>query len=93
MQENYLAKWLNNELSEEELAEFKKSAEYASYQRIVDTSKGIKAPEFDVDKAWASFKGSNLKKETKVIPLNPFKSFLRVAAVIAVLTWWRLFLI
>lgn len=85
MQENYLAKWLNNELSEEELAEFKKSAEYASYQRIVDASKGMKAPEFDVDQAWASFKGSNLKEETKVVPLNLFKSFLRVAAVIAVL--------
>ena len=25
MQENYLAKWLNNELTEEELLEFKKS--------------------------------------------------------------------
>ncbi|MEM8926835.1 MAG: FecR domain-containing protein [Bacteroidota bacterium] len=85
MQENYLAKWLNNELSEEELAEFKKSAEYASYHRIVDTSKGMKAPEFDVDKVWASIKDITQEKETKVLPLHPFKSFLRVAAVIAVL--------
>ena len=38
MQENYLAKWLNNELSEAELSEFKKSDEYATYQRILDTS-------------------------------------------------------
>ncbi len=85
MQENYLAKWLNNELSEEELAEFKKSAEYASYQRIVDTSKGMKAPEFDVDQAWTSFRNANMEKEPKVLPLHPFKSFLRIAAVIAVL--------
>lgn len=85
MQENYLAKWLNNELSDEELAEFKKSAEYASYQRIVDASKGIKAPEFDVDQAWTSFSAAKMKEETKVLPLHPFRSFLRVAAVIAVL--------
>ena len=35
MQENYLAKWLNNDLSEEELAVFKKSAEYASYEKLM----------------------------------------------------------
>lgn len=85
MQENYLAKWLNNELSDAELAEFKKSAEYASYKRIADTSKQIITPEFDADQAWTSFKDNHLKEETKVVPLNPFKSFLRVAAVIAVL--------
>ncbi|MEO0573389.1 MAG: FecR family protein [Bacteroidota bacterium] len=85
MQENYLAKWLNNELSEEELAQFKKSAEYASYQRIIDASQGMKAPEFDIDQAWTSFKGNTPMEETKVVPLHPFKSFLRVAAVIAVL--------
>ena len=85
MQENYLAKWLNNELSEEELAEFKKSAEYASYQRIVETSKGMKAPEFDVDHAWNAIKEATMEEESKVLPLHPFKSFLRVAAVIAVL--------
>ena len=85
MQENYLAKWLNNELTEEELTEFKKSAEYASYQRIIEASKGMEAPNFDVDQAWTSFKGTTLEEETKVVPLHPFKSFLRVAAVIAVL--------
>jgi len=85
MQENYLAKWLNNELSEEELAEFKKSAEYASYQKIADASKKMQGPEFNMDQAWQRFKGNKGAKDTKVIPLHPFKQFLRVAAVIAVL--------
>ncbi len=85
MQENYLAKWLNNELSEEELVEFKKSAEYASYQRIAEASRNMEAPEFNVDHAWSTFKARELSKETKVVPMNPFKPFLRVAAVIAVL--------
>ncbi|MEM1338341.1 MAG: FecR domain-containing protein [Bacteroidota bacterium] len=85
MQENYLAKWLNNELSEEELAEFKQSAEFASYQKILGASGRLKAPEFDVDQAWDTFKTNSTSQEPKVIPLSPFKQFLRVAAVIAVL--------
>ena len=86
MQENYLAKWLNNELSGEELEAFKKTEEYASYQRIAKASEHMEAPEFNVDKAWNSFKDSqSIGKETKVVQLNPFRQFLRVAAVIAVL--------
>ena len=45
MEDNYLAKWLNNELSKEELEEFKKSGEYASYQRIVDAADQLEAPQ------------------------------------------------
>ncbi|WP_343485568.1 FecR family protein [Allomuricauda sp. d1] len=85
MQENYLAKWLNNELSEEELAAFKKSAEYASYQRILEASNKLEAPEFNAEQAWASLKERTSKEETKVVPLRPFKQFLRVAAVVAVM--------
>ncbi len=85
MQENYLAKWLNNELSEAELSEFKKSDEYASYKRILEASNKMEAPNFDVDQAWTSFKGNELGKEPKVVPLRPFKQFLRIAAVIAVM--------
>ena len=84
MQENYLAKWLNNELSEMELSEFKKSDEYASYMRILETSKQLEAPNFDVDNAYENFKDGQLK-DTKVVPLRPFKPFLRVAAAIAIL--------
>lgn len=85
MQENYLAKWLNNELSEEELATFKKSAEYASYQRILEASSKMEAPQFNVDHAWDTFKDNQLGNEPKVVRLRPFRQFLRVAAVIAVM--------
>ena len=86
MQENYLAKWLTNELTEAELEAFKKTEEYATYQRIAETSKELRAPEFDGDKAWERLQASKGNQETaKVITLSPFKAFLRVAAVIAVL--------
>lgn len=85
MQENYLAKWLNGELSEEELTEFKKTESYASYQKLKEVSGTLKTPEFDVDQAWNTFKNKGSEETPKVITLNPFKQFLRVAAVVAVL--------
>lgn len=85
MQENYLAKWLNNELSEAELSEFKKSEEYATYQRILETSGTLEAPSFDMDEAWSAIKGMRSSEQPKVISMSPFKSFLRIAAVVAVL--------
>lgn len=85
MQENYLAKWLNGELSEEELAEFKKSEGYASYQKLKEASGQLKAPEFDVDQAWNTFKNRDSVPSPKVIAMKPFKQFLRVAAVVAIM--------
>ncbi len=87
MQENYLAKWLNGELTESELADFKASEEYATYQKIINASGKMEAPHFDVDRAWNTFneRDANNDSTTKVVPLQPYKQFLRIAAVIAVL--------
>lgn len=85
MQENYLAKWLNNELTEEELSEFKKTEGYASYVKIKEASNRMKAPDFKVDDAWQEFQNTQRATTQKVIPLNPYKQFLKIAAVIAVM--------
>ncbi len=85
MQENYLAKWLNNELSEEELAEFKNSEEYTSYQRIIAISDGLKGPDFDMEETLVALKNKRTLQEPKVIQLNPFKKFIRVAAAVVIL--------
>ena len=85
MQEYYLAKWLNGELSEAELAEFKNSDEYASYAKLIEVSGQLETPKFDVDKALQRLKDERIEGAPKVIALNPFKKFLRIAAVIAVL--------
>ncbi len=85
MQENYLAKWLNNELSEEELKEFKNSEEYASYQRILDVSDQLEAPEFDLDMAWNDLHDRRQSSEPKVIRMRPVQKMMRIAAAIAVL--------
>ncbi|MDB4270813.1 FecR family protein [bacterium] len=85
MQENYLAKWLNNDLSEEELAVFKKSAEYASYEKLMKVSGTLEAPDFDTDKAFTDFKNNHLQKGVKVIKMNPMRKLWRVAATAAVI--------
>ncbi|GAB4515045.1 MAG: FecR family protein [Allomuricauda sp.] len=85
MQENYLAKWLSGELSEQELREFEASEAYASFQKLKEASSGLQAPDFDVDQALLRFKEEHMAKSPKVITLNPFRKFLRVAAVIAIL--------
>lgn len=84
MQEDYLAKWLNNELTEAELSEFKKTDSYATYQKIRDTTDTIDQPDFDIDKAWKHLESTRNRQEPKVITLSPFKSFLKVAAVAAI---------
>lgn len=85
MQENYLAKWLNNELSEAELKEFEKSEAYASYQRILEVSNTLEAPEFDAEQVLEAVRNRRTLQETKVVQLNPFMKFMKVAAVAAFL--------
>jgi transmembrane sensor len=81
MEENYtLAKWLNNELSETELATFMATSEYAQYEKIRNYSAQLKAPDFDEDKILGNILKSE-KKAPKVIPL--YKKWLpRVAAIL-----------
>lgn len=82
MDEDYkLAKWLNNELTAEELAEFKQNPDFALYEKIKENSARLKTPEFDQDKMLSSVVAT--KKETKVVKLQP-NWFARVAAVLII---------
>ncbi|MGB6152438.1 MAG: FecR domain-containing protein [Pricia sp.] len=85
MQENYLAKWLNGDLSGAELTEFKNSEAYASYKSIIDASDDLQAPVFDADTAFSALKNRCELQDTKIVKLHPFRTFLRVAAAAAVL--------
>jgi len=85
MQENYLAKWLNGDLTDAELAEFENSDAYASYKRIADATDSMQAPEFDDDGAYQALKNRRELRDNKVVTLHPFRKFLRVAAAAAVL--------
>jgi len=85
MQENYLAKWLNNELSPEELEAFKASPEYSSYLKLADISSQLVAPAFDAEQAFQDNVRRRAAEEPKVVRLNPNRTLWRVAAAIAVI--------
>lgn len=92
MRKDYLlAKWLNKNITNEELTELKSSTEYATYIKIAEATSKLKIPSFNID---ANFKAisSQIKLKDKVIRLKPMATFLKIAAVIAVLFTAYLFI-
>ena len=85
MQENYLAKWLNGELTDAEREAFEKSEDYALYERIRDTVDGFEAPQYDEERAFLAVKNRRELEDDKVVRLHPFRKFLRVAAAAAII--------
>lgn len=83
MEEKYsLAKWLNNEMTEKEMSEFKASPDYAIYEKIKDSTALLKTPPFDESKLLSSILAS--KKEEK--PVITFKSnwLYKIAAILLI---------
>lgn len=92
MRKDYLlAKWLNKNITNEELTELKSSSEYATYIKIAEATSKLKIPSFNID---ANFKAisSQIKLKDKVIRLKPMATFLKIAAIIAVLFTVYLFI-
>ncbi len=86
MKKDYLlAKWLNNDITTEELEQLKASPEYASYIKIAETTSQFKVPEFDKEKNFDAINSKKNQQQTKVVKLNPIKTILKIAAVFAVL--------
>lgn len=77
-----LAKWLNNELSEDELAEFKASPDFEKYQKIKNYTDHLEIDDLD-ENAMLSNILSQKKVTPKVIPL--YKTWMFRAAAIFVL--------
>ncbi|WP_445381476.1 FecR family protein [Robiginitalea sp. IMCC43444] len=85
MKENYLAKWLNNELSEAELEAFRKSEAFSTYERIAKASAGLQAPEFDSEKALNELREKRTSRTSKVIRMRTPGYWLKIAAAVIVL--------
>lgn len=74
-----LAKWLNNDLSEDELAEFKASPDFEKYQKIKNYTNHLEVGDLD-ENAMLSNILSQKKVAPKVIPLHK-KWMFRAAAI------------
>jgi transmembrane sensor len=81
MEKNYfLTKWLNDELTEAELAEFKADPDFEKYEKIKNYSAQLKVADFDEAKVLENILGHE-KATPKVIPLYT-NWILRVAAIL-----------
>ncbi|MCZ8088907.1 FecR family protein [Flavobacterium sp.] len=83
MEENYkLSKWLNDEMTAEELSEFQADKDFAIFEKIKKYSSELETPAFDEQKMLSKIVTSP-KKEVKIIPL--FKNWMvRVAAILLI---------
>jgi transmembrane sensor len=79
MKKNYkLSKWLNGEMTETELAEFKSSSDYDFYEKIKEYSSQLNTSVFDDDKMLSQII-TTPKKEIKVKSID-YKWILKIAA-------------
>lgn len=83
MEENYkLAKWLNDEMSEEELIDFQSEADFHLYQKIKQYSSELATADFKEDEALSKVLATK-KPQPKVIAMQP-NWFLRIAAILVI---------
>jgi ferric-dicitrate binding protein FerR (iron transport regulator) len=83
--EKEILKWLNDELSSKEIEDLKQSEDFETLEKIAHYASQLETPKVDAASALEAFKLRNkTKKETKVRTLN-FKTFYKVAAVLAIL--------
>jgi ferric-dicitrate binding protein FerR (iron transport regulator) len=85
MKEHYLAKWLNGDLSEEELKAFRESPEFETYRKIAEVSTRLQGPEFDVEQALEQSKEGRRPSGGKVVALGAYRHLWKIAAALVVL--------
>lgn len=82
-----ISKWLNDEMTNEELDSFRKTDDYQLYKNIVEEAKNIHLTSVNEDVALQDFKAriaNRTKKKAKVISFNRSLAF-KIAASIALL--------
>jgi len=91
METNYnnelFTRWLNEELSPDELREFEKSPKFSLYQKIAQKSSQLDTPEFNEGKVFKQIKTqlSAQQKPTKVKKLFPKFIFSAAASIVVLL--------
>ncbi len=76
-----IKKWLDNELSAEELKEFQQLEEYDSYVKLSNQAQFFKAPNFDSSEAYKKLQPIIEKKRTQKTVLQRFRPIAQIAAI------------
>ncbi|MCZ4693455.1 DUF4974 domain-containing protein [Ancylomarina euxinus] len=65
--DTFLARWLNGELSDEEVKAFEKTKDFHSYKKIAETSALLEAPFFDKKKAFQALLQNRMAAKKKPV--------------------------
>jgi len=82
--EKILHKYLNGNATNAEIERLKSDSEYSTYVAISETTATLGAPDFNETKTFDAIQGSNYTAP-KVKRLNPLRTVIKIAALIAVL--------
>lgn len=89
--EELLARWLNEDLSPEELAELEQRPDYPELKKAIETAGTLQAPTFSAEASWQQFE-ANLPAEeriemgqTRIISIRRYLAWGSAAAAIALL--------
>lgn len=67
--DTFLSRWLDNDLTNDELVSFQKTKAYKEYQKIIDATENFNAPNFDKQKVFEKITKKTInKKVRKLIP-------------------------
>ncbi len=87
--ETFLARWLNNELSDEEVKAFEKTKDFYAYKRIAETSSLLEKPSFDKEKAFQKLLQNRMASKKKpVITLWSYWLAASIAIIMGVFFLW-----
>lgn len=92
--DTFLARWLSNELTTEELQEFKNSEDYHKYAQIAETLETVELPEFDTTANFEATleKLSKSKEESKKKRILPLWSYAAAASIAILIFVYGFFL-
>ena len=83
--EIFLARWINNELSTEELEKFKQHPDFEQYEKIKIASDNLDVREYDIDTALGAVKNKTAKTSRKSVPIIKLYPYVAVAASLAII--------
>ena len=88
--ETFLAKWVANNLSPEELKRFQNSEDYHHFKAINDASQQLKTPDFNKSTVFNKIKRETFekKKSNKVIKLIPTWLYGAVASIVLIVSFF-----
>jgi len=82
--EDLIAKWLDNDLSAEELIQFQQLEEYDSYMKLSEKARNFKAPTFDKETSYAKVSNHISEKRLKKSRIQRLRPYFQIAALFVI---------